>query len=456
MRILLVSTYELGHQPLGLASPAAVLRRAGHAVHCLDLAIESPESAAFNEAELIGISVPMHTAARLGIALAEKVRRINPDAHICFYGLYASLLHDSLTAGGIADSVVGGEYEPGLRRLAGALAAGSACPQPPTGVGAAPAFEREALPMPDRSGLPPLCDYARLDLGAEQRLVGYVEASRGCAHCCRHCPITPVYEGRLRLARSQTVLADVDQLVQMGARHITFGDPDFFNAVPLSLGIVEEMHRLYPDLTFDATIKVEHLLEHAQALPRLRESGGLFLTSAFESCDDETLRLLDKGHTRADMERALDLVHDVGLAIRPTWLPFMPWTDVRGFVEILEFIETRGLVANVQPVQVALRLLLPPGSPLVEALREQGRLGPYDAAGLTYTWTNPDPRVATLQREVTGIVEAAARRDERDNVAVFAEVKRAAMQALTGLDAPVGVAPQPAGVVPGLTEAWFC
>ena len=35
----MLSTYELGHQPLHVASPAALLRRVGHDVRCLDLSV---------------------------------------------------------------------------------------------------------------------------------------------------------------------------------------------------------------------------------------------------------------------------------------------------------------------------------------------------------------------------------------------------------------------------------
>ena len=465
MQVLLVSTYELGHQPLGLASPAAVLRAAGHDVRCLDLAVESLEPAAFAGFDLVAISVPMHTAARLGLALARRLRDLYPDLHIALYGLYASALYGQTAGRGVVDSVIGGEYEFGLVRLAEALRRG-----PPVsgleGEGAEPSFERGAQPLPDRAGLPPLERYAHLSLansddedGAELRLAGYVEASRGCVHVCRHCPITPVYGGRLRVASEDSVLADIDQLVAMGARHITFGDPDFFNAASRSMGIAAELHRRHADVSFDATIKVEHLLEYADLLLELRRLGALFLTSAFESTNDDVLLRLAKGHTRADMERALELVREAGLALRPTWLPFTPWDTAEDFGALLAFVEQWGLVESVQPVQLALRLLVPSGSPLVDLIKADGLLGEYDEAGLTYTWRNADPRVAQLQAEVASVVEAAAGAEHGqrpDALATFAAVKCVAQRVLTGVDGEVEVAAQPREAVPGLTEAWFC
>ena len=452
-RILLVSTYEMGHQPLGLAWAAAALRNAGCEVDCRDVSIEALAPDLLESADLVGISVPMHTAARLGIEVARRVRELNPRAHLAFYGLYATPLAEVLRQAGLADSVVGGEYEAGLVRLAEALAAG----ERPAAIDLG--FDRQEYPAPDRNGLPPLDQYARLSIDGELRLAGYVEATRGCAHTCTHCPITPVYGGRLRLVQPEVVLADVGGQVAMGARHITFGDPDFLNAAPHSLAIVRELSRRHPGVTFDATIKVEHLIEHEALLPGLRDAGCLFITSAFESTNDAILERLQKGHTRADMERALAFAEREGLTIRPTWVAFTPWTTAADYLDMPAFVDEHGLVGNVQAVQFGLRLLLPPGSPLVPVLEREGLLGPFDDSGLTFTWKNPDARMDALQREVAAIVEAAAGGHEHDGgepaEVTFANVRQAAYLALEGRDAPP-VVTRPAKAVPGLTESWFC
>jgi len=53
--ILLVSCYELGHQPLALASPLAFLERAGYAAEALDISVEPFEPARFARARLVAI-----------------------------------------------------------------------------------------------------------------------------------------------------------------------------------------------------------------------------------------------------------------------------------------------------------------------------------------------------------------------------------------------------------------
>lgn len=447
-RVLLISTYELGHQPLGLAAAAAALRAAGHDVRTLDVAVEPLPAAALRDVDLIAISLPMHTAARIGLQVAEAIRDAGIEARIACFGLYASPLADQLEKRGIEG--IGGEYEAGLVALAEQVATrqGDAVP----GSGATPSLARQRYLVPDRRGLPGLDRYAQVRRPDGQHLAGYVEATRGCAHTCRHCPITPVYGGALRLVQPEVVLADIAQQAEAGAAHITFGDPDFLNAVPHSLAIIEEAHRRWPALSFDVTVKVEHLIEHEATLPRLRDAGVLWITSAFESCNDAILDRLDKGHTLADMRRALALTEATGLPVRPTWVAFTPWTTLEDVLAMFDFIAEQRLQRAVQPVQYGLRLLLPPGSPLNDILAREARLGPFDSALLTYTWRSLDPRVDALQTTLASIAEAAVEAAEDD--AVTFERARSAAYAAAGRVASLSAETGPD--VPGLTESWFC
>ncbi|HEV8076382.1 MAG TPA: CUAEP/CCAEP-tail radical SAM protein, partial [Candidatus Acidoferrum sp.] len=228
MKILLISTYELGRQPFGLASPAAWLRKRGHAVTCLDLSRQALGEQAVREAGLIAFYVPMHTATRLTLELLEPIRRSNPGAHLCAYGLYASLAAESLRAAGV-ESLFGGEFEQMLVDLAEHLSGLSAFPQIHP-LDSNVSLARLRFITPDRTNLPALKNYAHLVMPeGEHRLVGYTEASRGCKHLCRHCPIVPVYDGVFRIVDREVVLSDIRQQVKAGAQHITFGDPDFFN-----------------------------------------------------------------------------------------------------------------------------------------------------------------------------------------------------------------------------------
>src|SRR5437899_2942370 len=340
--VLLISCYELGHQPLALASPLAFLERAGFAPAALDLSVEPFDPGRVTRARFVAISVPMHTALRLGTRVAEEVRRVNPGCHVCFYGLYASLNADYLLANG-GDSVLGGEFEAALVALVEALETG-------------------------RSG-----------------------------------PIEGVH---LRDHPARPVL-----------KRMAFLPPS------------------------------------RDTLPALRQLGCLFMISAVESLSDTVLANLEKGHTRADILPALRIVRQAGIAFRPTWVAFTPWTTLEDYLDMLDFIEREGLIDHVDPVQLTLRLLVPPGSALLSREAIRPSLGPLDRASFSYRWSHPDPRMDDLQRRASRVVEASV---SEDAGATFYKLKTLARSAAgRPLDVEPALAPDRRRP-PRLTEAWFC
>lgn len=485
--ILLISCYELGHQPFSLASPAARLNSEGFDVSAVDAAIEPIPEDSVRRAGFIGISVPMHTAMRVGMDLSRRIRSLNPDAHLCFYGLYATLNADYLLSHG-ADSVIGGEFEQPLCDLVNRLCAGDdaaedtpANPSPGAGPSAAPHLSRQKWTVPDRDGLPALKRYAQLDTGSERMPAGYTEATRGCLHTCLHCPITPVYNGRFFAVPADVVLADITQQVHMGARHITFGDPDFLNGPTHALRILRRMSDAHPGLTFDFTTKIEHILQHATFFAQARDLGGIFVVSAVESVSDLVLRRLAKGHNREDTVRALAILREADLPMRPSLVAFTPWTTLDDYLELLEFVEVHDLVDHIDPVQYTIRLLVPPGSALLDEEETATWIGELDEAGFTYTWSHPDGRMDHLHRRVSRLVEDAdASGEEGDNRSLFRRVRRLAAEtaAATGAveatraagaveagvaaeaavptDRPIEDLPLKRRRIPRLTEAWFC
>ncbi|CAN5656863.1 CUAEP/CCAEP-tail radical SAM protein [soil metagenome] len=493
MRALLISTYDMGRQPFGLASPAAWLRAAGIDVTCADLSKDRLAPDAVHAASLVGFFLPMHTATRLALPVIDRVRALNPSARLVAYGLYAPLNEELLRQRGIHE-ILNGEFEEDLVR-----AALKGCATP-SGEGARassavlnrvepwpvldrvepwpvldrvepwPVLDRvepwpvlnrvEPWPIPrlvfkvpQRDGLPPLSRYAAIQVGDERRVTGYTEASRGCKHRCRHCPIVPVYGGRFRVVAPDIVLADVRAQVASGARHITFGDPDFFNGIGHARAVLEGFGRECPGVSYDVTIKIEHLLRHADALPLLRETGCAFVTSAVEAIDDRVLGYLEKGHTRADFERAVALCAEAGVPLSPTFVTFTPWTTIESYREFLSEIGRLGLVEHVAPIQYAIRLLVTNKSRLLELDDIRRLVQPFDPVSLTYPWTHPDPRVDRLHHIVSGIVGV---RITAPRTEIFAQVWGAAHAGEESLlRRQLPVLPSRASI-PYLTEPWYC
>ncbi|MGE0704773.1 MAG: CUAEP/CCAEP-tail radical SAM (seleno)protein [Vicinamibacterales bacterium] len=454
MRALLVSTYELGRQPFGLASPAAWLRREGFDVTCVDVSRQPLPVDVARDAELVAFYLPMHTATRLAAPLIRKVRQINPLTRISAYGLYAPLNDTWLRELGVND-VLGGEFESDLASIARQMVSGDGAPSARDAVGAtgSASLPRLQFLVPDRSGLPPLARYATLEMGDGRRtVVGYTEASRGCRHLCRHCPVVPVYNGQFRLVQSEVVAADIAAQVAAGAGHITFGDPDFFNGPTHALRIVTALHEAHPEVTYDVTVKVEHLLKHRHLLSKLAETGCAFVTTAVESLDDRVLAILEKGHTRADFLEAVRLCRASGLTLVPTFVAFHPWLTLDGYCDLVDTIAALDLVDHVAPIQLAIRLLVPAGSRLLELEEVRTLAETFDPRTLTHRWKHQDPRVDRLHDEVNALVGARLTADRR---ALFGELHALAHDR-AGAPASAWVPRGERATVPYLTEPWYC
>lgn len=405
----------------------------------VDASIDSFNETHLANVDAIAVSVPMHTAKRLADQLTTEILDARPSMPVAHYGLYAST--------GAADqrvTALDGEYQPGLMSWVESLSDNGELVHDP--------LTRTEFLVPDRSGLPRLDRYARLETTTGSRLAGAVETSHGCRHRCRHCPLPVVYDGRIRVVPAQVVIDDIAQLVKSGAEHITFGDPDFFNAPAHSLAVLARAHELFPEVTYDVTIKVEHLIEHEPKIGILADMNVLFIVSAFESVDDWTLGVLDKGHTVADMERVVKAVADRGVYLRPTWLPFFPWTEPEDLAAVFEFIARHGLGGAVDPVQMAIRLLVPRGSLLLDHAGLLPYLDSYDEQALSWIWHFAHPETGRLFERLTQIAAEASDCGEE------AASTLSKMALAVGDFAPmsIDVASLAADFVPRLSESWFC
>jgi radical SAM superfamily enzyme YgiQ (UPF0313 family) len=392
----------------------------------------------------------MHTATRIAIEALPKIRRLAPHAHLCVYGLYAPMNVELFRSLGV-QTVIGGEYETGLVEMVRRLQSGQPAGQDIPLVN----LDKTAFIAPDRSKLPPLEKYASLIMpDGTHRTVGFAEATRGCKYFCRHCPIVPVYRGKFFVVPADIVLADIRSQVAAGAQHISFGDPDFFNGPGHALRIVRAMHAEFPTLTFDATIKIEHLVKYPDQLRELGECGCQFILSAVEAVDDEILEKLDKGHTRADFLAALALMRELGIDLAPTFVAFTPWTTLEGYIDLLRHVAELQLVEAVAPVQLSIRLLVPAGSHILNIDGIDDHVDAFDPATLGHPWRNPDARVDALQQAVQAwITRAEAAGKPRAEIfrGIWQLAWEQANEPAPALD--LGHTGTP---VPRLSENWYC
>jgi len=404
LKVIALSFYDLGHQPLSLAAAAAILKSYNCDFSLIDLSNSQLNKENIRAADIILLSVPMHTAARMATSILPELKNLNSNAHISAFGLYAIQLEDALSEK-LLDSVFVGEFEPSLKLLIedhlDKYTGGQQSliwDKPKTD------FSRQNFLVPERTSLPDLDVYAKVIHYDSEKLTGYIETSRGCAHVCSHCPVTAVYKGKFRIIDEQSILLDVDNLINQGAEHITFGDPDFFNAPKHSLKIASLIKAKYPKITFDATIKVEHILEYKNLIKSLDELGFIYIISAFESTSDIVLKNLKKNHNLYDMHHVIEICKNANLFIKPTWIPFTPWMLNSDYASMINFIIENELVELTPRIQYGIKLLIPKYSALLEDDSLDSFDIKYSSDALNHEWEHVDRSIEKLYSMVSELI----------------------------------------------------
>ncbi len=155
---------------------------------------------------------------------------------------------------------------------------------------------------------------------------------------------------------------------------------------------------------------------------------------------------------------ALGILREAGVALRPSLVAFTPWTSLDDYVHMLDMIEAHDLIDATDPVQLSIRLLIPPGSALLAKSDIQRFLSPLDQANFQYPWTHPDERMDRLHQAVSAIVETSAK-EEADATVTFGRI-RGVTEEIAGRHSESSThtrvsrsdRPKP----PRLTESWFC
>lgn len=374
MKYLVASTFEGGYQPLNAISATTALLDADIEAQLIDIYVEGLALERFSDADLVFICVPLFDSLTAGTQLAKQLKEAKPSQKICFFGQYATINAKSL-ASKYGDYAIAGEWEKPIVSLAKHLSGEQG--QDLRGVIdrtrglsseiVVPQLIRDGFRLPRRDLAPPLHKYPQPQLEkllGEKKVVGGVEGSRGCHHKCSYCSVYAAYDGKVLLVSDDLVERDVTNLVAQGMTHLTFTDADFFNAKKHGLKIIRTLHSQFPDLTYDFTTRVDHILENKDAIKEMGQLGLAFITTALEFPKQEVLDQVFKEMNVPMIEEALAFLKEAGVKVNPTFITFNPWVSLEDMAELHDFIARNELENIVDPIQFETRLHLYKGLPL--------------------------------------------------------------------------------------------
>ena len=428
MKILLLSFYNLGKQPKIIGELYNKLNIEGTEINVFDYSINEYDLD-IKSYDAIGIFASMHTATVLATEYLKD--KTLPDKVFTF-GLYAKVLSDSDTRITYLENLDGSDLEIYL------------------GVNANSNFTIKNS-IPDRSPFPEISNYTHLVKGKNKLFTGSVETTYGCKHSCTHCPVPMQFNGRFKTFSEEKILIDISNQIESGAQHISFDDADFFNGPKYSLKILEKLTKKFPSITYDATIKVEHIIKYQDYFKELTNLNMLFITSAFETTNNRVLKILEKNHTYKDLEQSISISKQYNIDIRPTWMPFTPWTNLVDLINIVTLIEHYELRETVDPIQLTIKLLVPKGSLMLKRPEFKQYIGEYDQDSFTYLWNYENSKVGNLQALLFSYVAENYGIDEKEQYLELIDI----IQSFTNTDIIYNKMYK-YHEVPKLSETWFC
>ena len=428
MKILLLSFYDLGKQPKIISELYKKLDNGSNQIDIVDYSIEEKDLTLDNY-DVLGIYASMHTAS----VLAEQYLRDRKLPNKLFvFGLYANVFSEMFSNFQSIHSFDSDELESLLE------------------VQLNPNYSFKHS-VPDRTILPSITDYSHIVDGSNNLIAGSVETTYGCKHEYTHCPVPIQFKGMFKTFGTEKIITDVTNQVEEGAKHISFNDPDFFNGPKHALKILQLLNEKHPSITYDSTIKVEHILKYPDYFQELKNLNMLFVISAFETTNDHVLNILQKNHSFNDLNKAVELSLENNIDIRPTWMPFSPWTEQNDLISIIKLIENYKLRETVDPIQLTIKLLVPKNSLILKRPEMKEYLLDYDPASFSYAWKYKFPNIDNIQNELfTYVLQHESENEYTQYLGLVDILESHTNETLLNSEK------YSQRIVPKLSETWFC
>ena len=428
MKILLLSFYDLGKQPKIISELYKKLDNGSNQIDIVDYSIEE-KNLTLDNYDVLGIYASMHTAS----VLAEQYLRDRKLPNKLFvFGLYAKVFSEMFSNFQSIHSFDSDELESLLE------------------VQLNPNYSFKHS-VPDRTILPSITDYSHIVDGSNNLIAGSVETTYGCKHECTHCPVPIEFKGMFKTFGTEKIITDVTNQVEEGAKHISFNDPDFFNGPKHALKILQLLNEKHPSITYDSTIKVEHILKYPDYFQELKNLNMLFVISAFETTNDHVLNILQKNHSFNDLNKAVELSLENKIDIRPTWMPFSPWTEQNDLISIIKLIENYKLRETVDPIQLTIKLLVPKNSLILKRPEMKEYLLDYDPSSFSYAWKYKFPNIDNIQNELfTYVLQHESENEYAQYLGLVDILESHTNETLLNSEK------YSQRIVPKLSETWFC
>jgi len=428
LKILLLSFYDLGKQPKIISELYKKLDNGSNQIDIVDYSIEE-KNLTLDNYDVLGIYASMHTAS----VLAEQYLRDRKLPNKLFvFGLYANVFSEMFSNFQSIHSFDSDELESLLE------------------VQLNPNYSFKHS-VPDRTILPSITDYSHIVDGSNNLIAGSVETTYGCKHECTHCPVPIEFKGMFKTFGTEKIITDVTNQVEEGAKHISFNDPDFFNGPKHALKILQLLNEKHPSITYDSTIKVEHILKYPDYFQELKNLNMLFVISAFETTNDHVLNILQKNHSSNDLNKAVELSLENNIDIRPTWMPFSPWTEQNDLISIIKLIENYKLRETVDPIQLTIKLLVPKNSLILKRPEMKEYLLDYDPSSFSYAWKYKFPNIDNIQNELfTYVLQHESENEYAQYLGLVDILESHTNETLLNSEK------YSQRIVPKLSETWFC